>query len=335
MKSLVRSRLQRLFFCGAVSLSFLAPLTVSLPASAQGLAVRTGYNKIWSTFPLHVAIVQKDFEKRGVDVKWVSFNTPNQILQAMVAGELDLGVLTGPNLAVAHEQNIKVKGIALLTGPGDPPNTFFARKELNVKTVRDLKGKTIGVNNYAGNFDLYLRRHLVDNGLDPKTDVRIVEIPIFQIIPAITSRQIDAGVVDTIFTAAALKNNSKDLTPVFTYRDIGPFKNGWNGLVLAANESFVAKNRKAVVQFLRGYLDAVLLVQQNPQQGVKLYVDQTGNKNALLLENGNDVPANGKILMPQLQADIDLMKQFGYTKTTFKADLVVDNSLIEEAARLK
>ena len=171
--------------------------------------------------------------------------------------------------------------------------------------------------------------------LDPKTDVRIVEIPIFQIIPAITSRRIDAGVVDTIFTAAALKNNSNELTPVFTYRDIGPFKNGWNGLLLAANESFIAKNRKTVVQFLRGYLDALQFVHENPQQGVKLYVEATGNKNALLLEKGNDVPADARILVPELQADLDLMVQFGYTKTKAKAESLVDHSLIDEAARLK
>lgn len=335
MKTLSCSRLQRLLYCSAALSGFLVSLTMSPPASAQAHTARVGFNKIWATFPLHVAIARKNFEQRGVEVKWVNFTTPNQILQAMVAGELDIGVVTGPNLAVAYEQGIKVKGIALLTGPGDPPNTYFARKDLNVKSVRDLKGKTIGVNNYGGNFDLYLRRHLVDNGLDPKTDVRIVEIPIFQIISAITSKRIDAGVVDTIFTAAALKNNSNELTPVFTYRDIGPFKNGWNGLVLAANESFVAKNRKTVVQFLRGYLDGVKLVQQNPQQGVKLYVEQTGNKNALLLEKGNDVPADAKILVPELQADIDLMVQFGYSKTRFKADLVVDHSLIDEAARLK
>ena len=90
--------------------------------------------------------------------------------------------------------------------------------------------------------------HLVDNGLDPKTDVRIVEIPIFQIISAITSKRIDAGVVDTIFTAAALKNNSNELAPVFTYRDIGPFKNGWNGLVLGMTLADLARHCARVVQ---------------------------------------------------------------------------------------
>lgn len=334
MKTLMCLRLQRLLCFGTVLFSCLMALTTSLPASAQPLTVRVGYNKIWPTFPMHVAIALKNFEQRGVEVKWFNFATPGQILQAMVAGELDLGVLTGPNVAAAHEQGVKVKGLALLTGPGDPPVTYFARADLNVKSVRDLKGKTIGVNNYGGNFDLYLRRHLVDNGLDPKTDVRIVEIRTFQIIGAITSKRIDAGVLDTIFTAAALKNHSNELTPVFSYHDVGPFKNGWNGLLLAGNDSFIERNRKTVVQFLRGYLDAVQFVHQNPGQGVKLYVDVTGNKNALLLDKSNDVPANAKILMPELQADIDLMIQFGYTKTKFKAELVVDHSLIEEAARL-
>src|SRR5947207_793682 len=98
------------FFCAAAVLGFVVALTAPSPALAQSqLTARVGFNKIWATFPLHVAIARKSFEQRGVEVKWVSFTTPNQILQAMVAGELDIGVITGANLAVAYEQGIKVK----------------------------------------------------------------------------------------------------------------------------------------------------------------------------------------------------------------------------------
>jgi len=320
--------------CGATFLAGAAVLTETLPALAQATTIRIGYNKIWPAFPLHVAIAKRMFEQRGTAVKWLNFQTPNEILLAMVAGELDLGVVTGPNLATAHEQGVKVKGIALLTGPGEPPNTLFARKDLNVRSVTDLRGKTIGVNNYGGNFDLYLRRHLADNGLDPKTDVRIIEVPVFQIISAITTLIIDAGMIDTIFTAVALKNNSNDLTPVFSYRDVGPFKGGWNGLILAVNESFAVQNHGAVVQLLRGYLNALQFVEKNAQEAVKLYVENTGNKNALLLDKGNDVPPDGQVMMPKMQSDIDLMAQFRYIKTAFKADVVVDRKLLEEAAQV-
>jgi ABC-type nitrate/sulfonate/bicarbonate transport system substrate-binding protein len=322
----------RLFFFCDVALIALA---ISSPVLAQDNTARVGYNKIWATFPLHVAIARKNFEQRGVDVKWVNFTTPNQIQQAMVAGELDLGVLTGPNLAVGYERGVRMKGIALLTGTGDPPNTLFARKDLDVKSVRDLKGKTIGVNNYAGAFDIYLRRQLADNGLDPNRDVRIVEIPIFQIIPAITNRIIDAGFVDTIFTAAALKNYTHELTPVFSFRDVEPFKDGWNGLILAANDSFVAKNRATVVLLLRGYLDAVAFGNQHPHETVETYVKATGNKTALLLERGNDVPDDARILMRQMQADLDLTAQYGYIKTHINADAVVDHGPLQEAAIIK
>jgi len=333
MKSSALAKLVMLV-CGATFLAGAAVLTETLPALAQATTIRIGYNKIWPAFPLHVAIAKRMFEQRGTAVKWLNFQTPNEILLAMVAGELDLGVVTGPNLATAHEQGVKVKGIALLTGPGEPPNTLFARKDLNVRSVTDLRGKTIGVNNYGGNFDLYLRRHLADNGLDPKTDVRIIEIPVFQIISAITTRIIDAGMIDTIFTAVALKNNSNDLTPVFSYRDVGPFKGGWNGLILAVNESFAVQNHGAVVQLLRGYLNALQFVEKNAQEAVKLYVENTGNKNALLLDKGNDVPPDGQVMMPEMQSDIDLMAQFGYIKTAFKADVVVDRKLLEEAAQV-
>lgn len=335
MKSSARSKLWALSCYGAALLGVLVALAAYSPASAQSDTVRIGYNKVWPAFPLHVAISRKTIEQRGVEPKWITFQTPNDILLAMAAGELDMGVVTGPNLAIAHQQGVKVKGIALLAGPGEPPNTLFARKDLNVKSVHDLKGKTIGINNYGGNFDLYLRRELVDNGLDPKKDVKIIEIPFFQIIPAINTRTIDAGVLDTIFTAVALKNYSNDLTPVFSYRDVGPFKDGWNGLVLAVNDSFIASHRADVVKLLRGYLDAVQFTQENPREAVKLYVDNSGNKNALLIDKGTDVPADAQILMPPMQADIDLMAQFGYIKAGFDAKEVVDRSLLEEAARQK
>lgn len=316
-------------------LGILAALAVSLAAWAQPTSVRMGYNKFWPTFPLHVGIAEKDFEKRGLKVEWIHFNTPNHILQAMVAGEVDMGVLTGTNLATAHQQNIKVKALAMMTGPSEPPVTYFVRKDLGIKSVRDLKGRTIGVNGYGGNFDLFLRRHLVDNGLDPKTDVRIVEILTPQIIPALLSKQIDAGVVDGIFAATAMKHHANEMTPLFTYRDVAPFRNGWNGFVLAANESYIAKNRKTAVQFLRACLDAVQSIHQNPQRGIKLYVEATGNKNALNMDKANDVPPNARILIPQLQSEMDLMVQFGYSKTKVNAGQIVDHSLLDEAARIK
>ena len=335
MKPSIHSTASAFSFCGAALLGFLVVAAAYSPAFAQGDSLRVGYNKLWPTFALHAAIAKETLEQRGVEPKLVGFQTPNDIMLAMVAGELDMGVITGPNLATAYQQGLKMKGIAMLAGPGEPPNTLFARKDLNITSVRDLKGKTIGVNNYGGNFDLYLRRELVDNGLDPKKDVRIVEIPVFQVIPAITTRTIDAGFLDTIFSAVALKNHSNDFAPVFSYRDVGPFKNGWNGLILAAPSSFIVSHRAIAIKALRGYLDAVQFVQDNPREAIKLYVETSGNKNALLLDKGNDVPADGQILMPAMQADIDLMAQFGYIKTGFDAKEVVDRGLLDEAAKQK
>ena len=42
---------------------------------------------------LNVAIAKKTFEQYGTEPKWINFQTPNDILLAMTAGELDLGVV--------------------------------------------------------------------------------------------------------------------------------------------------------------------------------------------------------------------------------------------------
>ena len=327
--------LPKWYACLAVAFGLLSAVAISPTAWADSASVRIGYNKFWPTFPLHVGLAEKDFEKRGVDVKWINFPTPNQILEAIAAGELDMGVLTGTNLVTAYRQNIQLKAIALMTGPTDPPVTYFVRKDLGIKSIRDLKGRTIGVNGYGGNFDLFLRRHLVDNGLDPKTDVRIVEILTMQIIPALVSKQIDVGVIDGIFAATALKHYANDMVPLFTYRDVAPFKDGWNGFVLAVSDSYLAKNRKTTVQFVRACLDAVQSIHENPHQGIKLYAEASGNKNAFNMENADDVPLDARILVPQLQSEMDLMVQFGYSKVKVNANQIVDHSLLDEAALIK
>ncbi|HEV8262412.1 MAG TPA: hypothetical protein VGQ19_16870, partial [Burkholderiales bacterium] len=133
----------------------------------------------------------------------------------------------------------------------------------------------------------------------------------------------------------ALKHYANDMVPLFTYRDVAPFRNGWNGFVLAATDGYLAKNRKTAVQFVRGCLDAVQSIHQNPQQGIRLYVEATGNKNALNMEKANDVPPDARILIPELQSEMDLMVQFGYSKTKASAAQLVDHSLLDEAARVR
>ena len=46
-------------------------------------------------------------------------------------------------------------------------------------------GKTAGVNNYGGNYDIYLRYWLKHNGLDPEKDVKILIVPVPAMVPSL------------------------------------------------------------------------------------------------------------------------------------------------------
>src|SRR5262249_23588624 len=174
--------------CGAATQSAQAPKKV-----------RLGYNKTWTTPFLLIAKNQGSFQKAGVEVEWIEFQAPPQAIEALAAGSVDMAITPVPNFVTAFEKGVDIRMVMHLSGWSEPTATYFVRTDSGINSVKDLKGKKIGVNNYGGNFDLYLRHTLEQNGLDPKSDVQILEVPIAAVFQALDSKQIDAGVVPALF----------------------------------------------------------------------------------------------------------------------------------------
>lgn len=145
--------------------------------------------------------------------------------------------------------------------------------ESSVKTVKDLKGKRIGVASMASGAVQVARALLSNAGLDPQQDAQIVVVGnAGQAAALVKSHQVDAlSIYDTQY--ALIENAGVPLRPL----DMGPLaKYPSNGFL--ALEETLAKNRAQAVALARGYAMGTIFAIANPQAAMKIlweYYPQT------------------------------------------------------------
>jgi ABC-type nitrate/sulfonate/bicarbonate transport system substrate-binding protein len=308
-------------------------LVVSLTGTALSQTkVRLGYGRFTNEL-VYVAMDKGLYKKHGVEVKFVGFPSLGRIPQVMAAGEIDMGVFTVPAFLISVEKGVKVVAVATIMGMSNPPVPYVAMESTGIKKIEDLRGKTIAISTFGGNFDLYLRYMLEKHGLDPKKDVTIVEMPLPQTLKAVTSRRVDAGVLTSTYYIVGKDKYGDRLRRIFDFKDVDPIKGlQWVSLLLGAKKDFLADNKESVKRVLKGHLEAVKFYKDDFKEAIKV-VSKFLKSPAMKKSRPFDIPYDAKIDLRSIQTDIGLMVNFGYIKRPFKAEEVVDNSLLDELTK--
>jgi NitT/TauT family transport system substrate-binding protein len=326
------TRLWALLLVGLVG-ALLATACGSMATGSQGpTKVRLGYNKTWTTPFLLIAKQQDAYTKAGVEVEWFEFQTPPQALEALAARSIDAAIAPVPNLVTAVEKGLDVKAVLHLAGWSDPTSTYFVRADSGIESVRDLKGKKIGVNNYGGNFDLYLRHMLDENGVDSRRDAQILEIPIAAIYQALDTSQIDVGVVPALFVPRAEQSFPGKFKPLFTYKDIPGIaqRPQFNQLVLVMPSSFTKDQRAAAKAFIKANVDTQHWAVANRAEGGRVWAEAAGVPGLAQMPDPFGPDSSGLLDLPALELDAALVHKYGYVKTAPPLTKLYDLSLVEE-----
>jgi putative hydroxymethylpyrimidine transport system substrate-binding protein len=145
----------------------------------------------WFVNPDHAPIIiAKErglFAKRGLDVQIVEPSDPSAPPRLIAAGQGDIAISYQPSFTRAVKNNIPVvrNGTLIAT----PLNTLTVLADGPVKTLADLKGKTIGYSG-SGIQDMMLKTMLKSVGLT-EADVKLVNVN-FALTIALISGRADA-----------------------------------------------------------------------------------------------------------------------------------------------
>jgi NitT/TauT family transport system substrate-binding protein len=153
---------------------------------------------IMQTTAYYVALEEKLFEKACIEIVSTKMEAPNQIIDALIAGRADFGA-PGAAAGIAMIAESKFPGklkVFGLQGGGIAVNRIndglIVKPHSPIKTFADLKGKTLG--HVPGIQWRTISRHMVRaSGLDPDTDVKLVDLAVAMQVPAVVAGTVDAS----------------------------------------------------------------------------------------------------------------------------------------------
>jgi len=186
------------------ALAAAATLALTLNSGAGWAAEKTlviGYQKYGTLVLLKgKGILEEKLKPLGVTVKWAEFAAGPQMLEALNAGAIDIGQ-TGeapPIFAQAASDNL----LYLANEPPAPKGeAILVPKDSPIQSVKDLKGKTIGLNK-GSNVHFLLVKALEKEGL-AYTDVKTAFLPPADARAAFEKGAIDAWAIWDPFQASA------------------------------------------------------------------------------------------------------------------------------------
>jgi NitT/TauT family transport system substrate-binding protein len=171
-------------------------------ASAQALQkVSVGILFMASDSGVFVAKEKGYFAEQGIEIGLNRFTSGADIVALMATDKLDVGSGSAtPGLYNAYRQGldiqivaskVAIEGLDSEIGGG----AFLVRQDLldsgEVKTLADLKGRKIAVNNLQSTSLNYVLRGIAIGGL-AREDVTLLELPFGQFIPAFQKKAVDA-----------------------------------------------------------------------------------------------------------------------------------------------
>ncbi|HWU64795.1 MAG TPA: ABC transporter substrate-binding protein [Ensifer sp.] len=196
------------------------------------------------------------FKEEGIEIESVFYKSGSEIAPALATGQVDAAITTsGAALfnALARGAKITLVAEALApepSAPGGDPTGIVVRSGLikdPAAPAKDLAGKTFATTAPGQILDIMLKTYLHKIGLKA-ADVKIVGMPMPDVIPALSNGAIDGAIVIDPFMSTL--SASGKATIVARSADILP----------NASQAFIALSDKMMQQpdlskrFVRGYL---------------------------------------------------------------------------------
>src|SRR6185369_3230253 len=235
---------RRSFLVSALLLGFMpstAPLAADKPSTI---------NIDWATYnPVSIVLknkglLEKEFEKDGIKIRWVQTLGSNKALEFLSAGSIDFGSTAGSAALVSKINGNPIKSIYVYSRP--EWTALVTRKDSPITKVSELKGKRVAVTR-GTDPHIFLVRALLDAGLTEK-DIQPVLLQHPDGKTALIRGDVDAWAgLDPMMAQAEVEDGAK-----LFFRK--PEANTWG--ILNVREEFAKEHPDLVKRVLATYEEA-------------------------------------------------------------------------------
>jgi sulfonate transport system substrate-binding protein len=325
-------------------LGILAIFALCAPAHAEPVKIRIAW-VVPATSWGSILLQKKDLARhlgQSYVLEPVAFNGSPQQVAALASGELEIADLTFSTLPIAIENaglvDLRVIAGGLQDGlPGFYSQEFMVLADGPIKTVEDLKGKTVATVGEGAAVDVGVRGMLRRYDLEKDRDYTMVETQFANMRTMLLEKKAD--IVPVVLPFAFDAELRRIARPLFHQSDTS----GQTQLLMwTARKRFIDANRAAMVDFMedalritRWFLDpanhkevmeiAGRMTMRPPARYDWLYTERDYYRDPSMLPD-----------LEALQKNVDLVRDLGFVKDDLDVSRYTDLTLIEEATgRLK
>lgn len=229
----------------------LAPSADALDKVRVGKAV-----PVWAFLALDIGAEQGIYQKYGLDLEISDMGSAAKLQQALASGALDLGLTSGADLAFPAK-GAPVRAVAAFA---DAPLavTVMVMDDSPIKSVPDLKGKTLAIPGVGSSPEWLVRQMSVQEGWGPDGIKTVALGSISGTMAALRAHQIDASVGSA--EAGYVLEEKHEARIVVRLAKYAPHFHAH--LVFARND-LIAQNPELIDRFLKAFFSSISFIKQH------------------------------------------------------------------------
>jgi NitT/TauT family transport system substrate-binding protein len=316
------------------------PLAAALLSAGPAMAAdkfRVGYLRVMDDAQAIVAQEGGFYKKAGLDSELIEFKSGTDLIKAIVGGQIDAGVLGFTNAVAWASKGADLKVVG---GAQQGYHSLVARDDSGIKSIADLKGKTLASQSEGSTADVVLKGVVYKQGNLHDGDVNVMGVS-----PAVAVQSLVGKRADAAFLFEPYDRIAQLVAPVKQVYEIGkswPFP----CMVVITSGDTLAKRKDDVWKALDAQKQAIDLLQQQPDAAAKLIASYFIAEPTLKTLNRGELPRETviaeairtQVFQPKLtdkdtarmQEITDILQNQGELKTRdgkpYKVDSIVDLS---------
>ena len=216
---------------------------------------------IFTLYAMFVANATGMFKDEGIDVEFYEYNNGGDMMSAMASGELDAGYVGITPVIYSISKDVPVKIVAGAQNEG----SGLLSHSPSVKSITDLKGKTVATPGEASIQSVLLKYDLKKNGLST-SDIESPTMKVSSMNDALKTDGIDAMLTYEPYVTISKEINNQTL--VESSEDILP---DHPCCVVIMNEKFISGESDKAKKILDIHKRATEKIEANPE-GVIQYL---------------------------------------------------------------
>lgn len=322
---MLRTKLPFIFVVGIISLGFLLISKTEGGEKFKKITWGTPAHIEMQTIPFWIGADKGFFRNEGIDLDIILMKTSIQ-LAGIASGSLDYASSAGDTIRAAA-MGVPIK--LVFVSARYLPQLLVARPEIN--SVKDLKGKVIGVTNLLSSTYFAAYYILKAHGLDLERDVTLLPVgPGGMVLSSLLGGTVVASMITPDQFLIARQKGFKQLAKASDFIKIP-------SIGIAANNKKIREKRDEVKRMVRAALKSFLYVRTNKKETVDFLIkegkiDPEGAP--IIYDMGLDTYSkDGTVPDEALEQQIEIARKTGDVKGSVPLSRVVDFSILREVLK--